>query len=276
MQVLTHGSRTDGSEGSENQWLTTHPTPGDDALHSIVVKGPWREETPNVSPRRRKAGLKGKRRGRRKGGWQARAGLKWAQVKAVFEFAKLAREEGLPLNAFFTIKPDWRCSTDQERKRDISRKIAHLGQAIKGRSRAPRQIHFVGVTVYEKERSGVLHAHMLVRVEDFAYAKQKADGDIINVTRAKPYHLGYITKQRVPFGPEIDTTHWHRRQPGEKIVGVRLSFSMDAKALIAAQRLKQSAIVSRLPSRPSQEHRAALNSAQFASRSGVPELARAG
>jgi hypothetical protein len=275
--VLTHGSRTDGSEGLENQWLTPHPTLDDDVLNSIVVKGPWREETLNVPTRRRKSALKAKRRRRHKrGGWQARAGLKWAQVKEVFEFDKLARQVGLPLNAFFTIKPDWRCSTDQERKRDISRKIAHLGQAIKGRSRARRQIHFVGVTVYEKERSGVLHAHMLVRIEDFAFAKQKADGDIINVTRAKPYHLGYITKQRVPFGPEIDTTHWHRRQPGEKIVGVRLSFSMDAKALITAQRLKQSAIVSRLPSRPSQENHAALNNVQLASRSGVPELARAG
>jgi hypothetical protein len=252
MQVLTHGSRTDGSEGLENQRFRPLSKPGADVLHSIVVKGPWHEETPSASPRRKRAALKVKRRRRRKkGGWPAHAGLKWAQVKEVFEFAKLARQEGLPLNAFFTIKAGWRCSTDQERKRDISRKIAHLGQAIKGRCQAPRQIHFVGVTVYEKERSGVLHAHMLVRVEDFAFAKQKADGDIINVTWAKPYHLRYITKQRVPFGPGIDTTHWHRRQSSEKIVGVRLSFSMDAKALITAQRSKESARVFRLPSRPS-------------------------
>jgi hypothetical protein len=53
------------------------------------------------------------------------------------------------------------------------------------------------------------------------------------------------------FGPGIDTTHWHRRQSSEKIVGVRLSFSMDAKALITAQRSKESARVFRLPSRPS-------------------------
>jgi hypothetical protein len=275
--VLTHGSRTDGSEGMENQRFRPLSNLGADLLHSIIVKGPWREETPNASSRRKRAALKTKRRRRRKkGGWSARAGLKWAQVKEVFEFAKLARQEGLPLNAFFTIKADWRCSTDQERKRDISRKIAHLGQAIKGSGRARRQIHFVGVTVYEKERCGVLHAHMLVRVDDFAFAKQKADGDIINVTRAKPYHLRYITKQRVPFGPGIDATHWHRRQPSERIVGVRLSLSMDAKALITAQRSKQSASISALPSRPSAESRAALNSVRLASRSGVPDLARAG
>jgi hypothetical protein len=275
--VLTHGSRTDGSEGAENQRFRPLSTLGADLLHSIVVKGPWHEETPGVPSRRKRAALKTKqRRRRKKGGWPARAGLKWAQVKEVFEFAKLARQVGFSLNAFVTIKPDWRCSTDQERKRDISRKIAHLGQAIKGRGRARRrQIHFVGVTVYEKERSGVLHAHLLVHVEDFAFAEQKADGDIINVTRAKPYHFRYITKQRVPFGPGIDATHWHRRQSSEKIVGVRLSFSVDAKALITAQRTKQSAMVSRLPSRPSSGNRAAL-SAQFASRSGVPELARAG
>jgi hypothetical protein len=38
------------------------------------------------------------------------------------------------------------------------------------------------------------------------------------LTRAKPYHLRYITKQRVPFGPGIDATHRHRRQSSEKIV----------------------------------------------------------
>jgi hypothetical protein len=188
----------------------------------------------------------------------------------------LAQQERLPLNTFFTVKPDRRCSTDQERKRDISKKIAHLEQAIKGRGRAPRQIHFVGVTVYEKKRSGVLHAHLLVRVEDFAFAKQWADGEIINVRRAKPYHLAYITKQRLPLSPNFEATCEHFRQAGEKIVGVRLSFSADAKALIAAQRSKQSARVSQSPSRPSPEHRAALNSAQFTGRSGVSELARAG
>jgi hypothetical protein len=275
--VLTHGSRTDGSEGRENQWLTPHPISGADVLHSIIVKKPWREETPNAPSRRKKASLKVKRRrGRKKGGWPSRAGLKWAQVKEVFELAKLARQEGLPLNAFFTIKAGWRCSTDQERKRDISRKIAHLGQAIKGRCRAPRQIHFVGVTVYEKKLSGVLHAHLLVHVEHFSFAKQRADGDVIDVIRARPDHLAYFTKQRLPFSPEVEATHWHRRQSSEKIAGVRLSFSMDAKALITAQRSKQSARVSRLPSRPSSEIRAALNSAQLAGRSRVPELARAG
>jgi hypothetical protein len=275
--VLTHGSRTDGSEDVETQRFRPLSNLGADLLHSIIVKGPWREETPSAPSRRKRAALKTKRRRRRKkGGWPARAGLKWAQVKEVFEFAKLARQVGFSLNAFVTIKADWRCSTDQERKRDISRKVAHLGQAIKGRGRTPRQIHFVGVTTHEKERNGVLHAHLLVHVENFAFAKQLADGDAINVIRARPCHLAYITKQRLPFSPEVEATHWHRRQPSERVVGVRLSFTSDAKALIAAQRSEQSARVSRLPSRPSPGNRAALNSVQLASRSGVPELARAG
>jgi hypothetical protein len=166
MQVLTHGSRTNGSEDIENQWVRPPSILATLLPPSIVVKGPWRKETPSgPTGRERKAPKPKRRKRRKKGGWQARAGLKWAQVKAVFEFAKLAQQERLSLNAFFTVKPDRRCSTDQERKRDISKKIAHLGQAIKGRGRAPRQIHFVGITVYEKERSGILHAHLLVRVE---------------------------------------------------------------------------------------------------------------
>jgi hypothetical protein len=228
------------------------------------------EETPSAPSRRKRAALKTKRRRRRKkGGWPARAGLKWAQVKEVFEFAKLARQVGFSLNAFVTIKADWRCSTDQERKRDISRKIAHLGQAIKGRGRTPRQIHFVGVTTHEKERNGVLHAHLLVHV-------QLADGDAIHVIRARPRHLAYITKQRLPFSPEVEATHWHRRQPSERVVGVRLSFTSDAKALITAQRSQQSARVSALPSRPLAKSRVALPGTKLASRSGVSELARAG
>jgi hypothetical protein len=88
---------------------------------------------------------------------------------------------------------------------------------------------------------------MLVHVEDFLFAKQLGDGDVIDVIRARPDHLAYITKQRLPFSPEVEATHWHRRQAGEKIAGARLSFNADAKALIAAQRSRQSARVSPLP-----------------------------
>jgi hypothetical protein len=179
-------------------------------------------------------------------------------VKSVFEFAKLARQAGFPLNAFVTIKACERCSTDQARKRDLSRKIAHFGQAIKGRGQTPRQIHFVGVTIYEKKRSGVLHAHMLVHVEKFAFARQLADGDALDVIRARVEHPAYITKQRLPFSPEVEATHSHRRQPSEKIVGVRLSYSADAKALIASKRFQErQAVVVAPSSRPPQEIRAA-------------------
>jgi excisionase family DNA binding protein len=68
MQVLTHGSRTDGSEGMENQRFRPLSNLGADLLHSIVVKGPWREETPNAPSRRKRAVLKVKRRRRRKKG----------------------------------------------------------------------------------------------------------------------------------------------------------------------------------------------------------------
>jgi hypothetical protein len=246
--VLTHRSRTEQENDVEAQAFTSIASLANVLTHSIVVKGPWPSETHRAPPRPKEAVPKTKRRRRKKGGWRARAGLTWAQVKEVFEFAKLARQAGFPLNAFITIKANWRCSSDQERKRDISQKIAHLGQAIKGRGRAPRQSHFVGTTAYEKERNGVLHAHMLVHIEDFAFAEQCADGDIIQVKRAKPYHLDYITKQRLPLSPDFEAAHGHRRQPSERIVGVRLSFSTDAKALIASRRSGDlPAVVAALP-----------------------------
>jgi hypothetical protein len=235
--VLTHRSRTDRENDVEAQDLTPIASLANDLLSSIVVKGPWPEET-SRAPRRKGAAPKARKTKRKKGGWRALKGLRWTQVKAVFECDKLAKDAGLRLNAFITIKADWRCSTDQERKRDISRKIAHLGQKIKGRGRTPHQIHFVAATVYEKERAGVLHAHVLAHVSNFGLARQISDGDTIDIRAARREHLAYITKQRLPFRPEIEATHWHRRQASEKIVGARISFSADAKALIAAQRFR--------------------------------------
>jgi hypothetical protein len=239
----------------EAQALTSIASLVNDVARSLIVRGPWHGETPRAPPRRKGASPKArprKRKRRKKGGWRALAGLTWAQVKDVRECAKLATEAGLPLNAFFTIKADWRCSTDQARKRGISRKIAHLGQALKGRGRTPRQIHFVAVTVYEKKQGGILHAHVLAHVENFAFARQISDGAIVNVIRARPNHLDYITKQRLPFSPEVEAGHWRYRQSSEKIVGARLSFSTDAKALIAARnpdRTKQSVAVAAPPSK---------------------------
>jgi hypothetical protein len=130
--VLTHGSRTTGSEDVGNQRSTPLSTLGADV--------PWHEETPSAPARRKRVAPKTKRRNRKKGGWRTRKGLTWAQVKEVYEFAKLARQAGFPLNAFVTIKASWRCSSDQDRKRDISRKIAHLGQALAVVERLARTI----------------------------------------------------------------------------------------------------------------------------------------
>jgi len=68
------------------------------------------------------------------------------------------------------------------------------------------------------------HAH----VDDFAFARQRTDGDAIDAIRARADHVAYITKQRLPLSPDFEATCGHRRQPSEKIVGARLSFSADA------------------------------------------------
>ena len=139
---------------------------------------------PPRPPRRKGVSPKTKRRKRKKGGWRARKGLTWAQVKEVFEFAKLARQAGFPLNAFFTVKADKRCSTDQERKRIFrARSPTSAGHQRPGADAQPDR--FVGVTVYEKKRNGVLHVHLLVHVKNFAFVKQLADGDAIDVIRAR-------------------------------------------------------------------------------------------
>ena len=132
------------------------------------------------------------------------------------------------MNVLVTINPG--CDNDDaERKRYCSRKIAHLGQALKRRG----QPH-IGVTTFEKELQGELHAHHLlhVRPQNFDVLARIADGISIHFRTAAMTDPAYITKHRLPGSPEFEAYAGHKRRRGAKITGQRVHYTQAAKTLL--------------------------------------------
>jgi hypothetical protein len=152
----------------------------------------------------------------------------------VTEFAHQARTERRPLNIFVTVRAP-KDTPDTEGKRIISRRIGHLGEKLKRNG----QEH-IGVTVYEK--GPYLHAHHLAYVAPknlklVLGMNQGEDGDV-HVRQADWFAPVYATKQRKWMGPEIEDkiATQQGRRPWEKgihIAGTRLSFTKEAKAIVA-------------------------------------------
>lgn len=155
--------------------------------------------------------------------------MPWAEVKAISQLAHIAE-----FNVRLDIMPDE--GTDAERKRFISRKIAHLTQTLKRRGR-----RHVGVTVHEKTATADLHGHHLFRLEpsDFDILASY-DGTIIRPLKfrrdQREEKVNYATKQRVALPPDFEKTIKHRRQRGVAFRGKRVSYTEAALALMAPAR----------------------------------------
>jgi hypothetical protein len=154
---------------------------------------------------------------------------------------ELARQ-GRPLNVMVTYRPPEGLS-DAEAKRWINLRHGRIGQALKRRGHA-----FIGLKVFEKRPGDPLHAHGLYHVakrcrdvieravdvfERRARRGQKGDAPV----HARPSNadgVDYVLKQRRWAGPDIEERRPRRLpyQQGAPIVGVRLSFTKEAKAII--------------------------------------------
>jgi hypothetical protein len=151
----------------------------------------------------------------------------------VNEFWHHAKKVYAPLNVFVTIRAPMNVS-DAEGKRIISRRIAHLGQALKRH----RQDH-IGVTIYEKGPH--LHAHHLAYVAPrnmkLVMDWNEGEDSDVHVRKADWFAPIYATKQRKWMGPEIEdkiSTQRGRRpwEKGAHIAGPRLAFTKEAKAIM--------------------------------------------
>jgi hypothetical protein len=133
--------------------------------------------------------------------------------------------------------------SDAEAKRWINLRHGRIGQALKRRGHA-----FIGLKAFEKRPGDRLHAHGLYHVakrcmdvieravdvfEQRARRGQKNDAPM-HARPANADALGYVLKQRRWAGPDIENSRFRRMlyQRSAPIVGVRLSFTKDAKAKI--------------------------------------------
>jgi hypothetical protein len=155
---------------------------------------------------------------------------------------ELARQ-GCPLNVMVTYRPPEGLS-DAEAKRWINLRHGRIGQALKRRGHA-----FIGLKVFEKRSGDRLHAHGLYHVAKRCVNVIERAVDVFERQRARqgqkgdaPVHarpsnandVDYVLKQRRWAGPDIESARPRRLryQRGAPIVGVRLSFTKDAKAII--------------------------------------------
>jgi hypothetical protein len=178
----------------------------------------------------------------RQGGWRSTRCLSPdLRAQGVHGAIELARQ-GYRLNVMVTYRPPEGLS-DAEAKRWINLRHGRIGQTLKRRGHA-----FIGLKVFEKQPGERLHAHGLYHVarrcmdvieravdvfEQRARWGQKGDAPM-HARPANTDALGYVLKQRRWAGPDIENSRFHplRYQRGAAIVGVRLSFTKEAKAII--------------------------------------------
>lgn len=175
---------------------------------------------------------------RKKGGWQTTGGLRSDEVSRVFLLKTLAAENRTPLNRFVTIKPTGNALLldDKACKRWLCNRAKSIIQAVRGYGKKPRQKTVPAVTIYEKQRGGVLHLHMLIHVAPANDALDRiADGLEIHGRKVHSNSADYITKSRLPMGDAVaEAANPHRRQGRQAaITGARISFNRDAAKLLA-------------------------------------------
>jgi hypothetical protein len=210
----------------------------DDAISSSIVRSTSKPRAASPSKRAANGATKArnkKRKNRKKGGWKTRRGLSWQEVKQAYKLKLLARKARLPLNRFVSIRPPAPVLArgDAKAKRWLSFAVNRIVQIVRGRCAHPRQAKVPCVTVYEKERGGAIHCHLLLHENrDDSAIERIADGTVIDVKPAINKHIGYITKQRRPQSPEFEATINHRRKSSDPIRGVLISFNTDAKDLL--------------------------------------------
>lgn len=178
----------------------------------------------------------------RRGGWRSTTclapNLRAQGIHCAIELAR----QGCPLNVMVTYRPPEELS-DAEAKRWINLRHGRIGQALKRRGHV-----FIGLKAFEKRPGDHLHAHGLYHVakrcmdvieravdvfERRGRPGQKGDAPL-HARPSKADDVDYVLKQRRWAGPDIEGSRPRclRYQRGAPIVGVRLSFTKDAKAII--------------------------------------------
>jgi hypothetical protein len=152
-------------------------------------------------------------------------------VKRIYDIAYELASHGTPFTHHIIIMPP--SGDDAERKKYCTRKVAHIGQALKRHGRP-----HAGLVVFEKTADRDLHAHYLVHapVHEHPTIERFDNESSVKVVRIYnlPRLLGYVTKQRQRLSPDFEKTidrPWQRPLP---VPGKRWTLTEDAKAALAS------------------------------------------
>lgn len=158
---------------------------------------------------------------KRTGGWPVTTGLAKAEVTEITDIWHELTKRGYPLDSFITVQPPDDILSDAERTAYCRKRIDNLKAKLRRRG-----IELVALWVFEKASNGKLHVHALVHIprhlqDEFS---RWADGIILDIRKAKPWQIGYLTKQ----GPSS-----HRLKKSAPFRGKRWSLTPAAKALLS-------------------------------------------
>jgi hypothetical protein len=148
-------------------------------------------------------------------------------VKAIHAAVHTLVKAGFPPTHQFTIMPS--SGDDTSRKRYCTRKIGHLGQALK-RHQEPH----IGITIFEKPIHRDLHAHHLVHLprSEFTLAERRWPLEVhVEEIWNLNWLLRYVTKERQHLPPDFESKIKRPWRPCREVPGNRWTMTTEAKAI---------------------------------------------
>ena len=168
-----------------------------------------------------------------KGGWPSSPHLAWADVKAIDDVVHEMARRGCAPTHLVTIMPS--AANDSSRKKECTRKIAHLGQALKRHGKP-----HMGVTVFERPTHADLHAHHLIHTPrgEFSTVERFHWPPRVHVQRVRKLDgiVDYLTKERRHLSPDFEARIKRRWARGQQVPGKRWTMTTQARELIAMER----------------------------------------
>jgi hypothetical protein len=211
-----HNALTDGAQCTDD---SCRVPPGNHRAGHAQRKAGRRSGSPRRKSTRRK----------KRGGWRESKCLTWAEVKEIDQASHDLHAAGKQLNVFLTVKPSGAPVTDEACKKHCYRETQKVAAKL-----TRRDIPWIGVRVFEKTPGGCLHMHMLIHVpkEWIREVCGWTNRPVLDIKRAAPYHMQYITKQRRSLSPEAERNIRRRRQRGAPFTGRRWSLTKTAKCVL--------------------------------------------
>jgi hypothetical protein len=166
---------------------------------------------------------------KRRGGWPSSRSLSWDDVREIDGMVHELARCGFAPTHFVTIMPPR--GSASSRKRECTREIAHLGQALKRHGKP-----HVGITIFENPTGADLHAHHLVHAPSAEHAtiKRRQRLPDVHVRRIRKLDgvVRYLTKERRHLSPDFEARIRHPWQRCQLVPGKKWTMTSVARKLL--------------------------------------------